>query len=119
MTTKFLLNIYMLAIYNHKLNFCWRLLRTLTAACHGGGRHCSSISIGVRSRRRRGRAMRVGAERRPDAAPPRLPPAVACCRSARSLAMLDPLTPRLLSLNSGGGTTAPPARSRSSSPRPQ
>ena len=66
MTKNFLLNIYILTIYKHKLNFNWHLLRTSTAARRGGGRSCSSISIGVRARRRGGHVVRVGAEWWPD-----------------------------------------------------
>lgn len=55
MTTKVLLNIYILTICKQKLKFCLRLLRTSTAACRGGGHRQSCISIGVRSRRKGGR----------------------------------------------------------------
>lgn len=61
-----------------------------------------------------------GAERRPDAPPPHLPPVVARHRRPRSHTMPDPLTscPLPLSGGAGAGAATPLARSRPSSPRP-
>uniref|UniRef100_A0A0E0I9E4 Uncharacterized protein n=1 Tax=Oryza nivara TaxID=4536 RepID=A0A0E0I9E4_ORYNI len=50
---------------------------------------------------------------------PRLPPAIADHRRARSHAVPDPPTPCTPSLGARGGTAVSPAHSRPSPPRPQ